>query len=69
MMARLMVLLDELRGGAWLCSLGGVDVRPSETGIVDDVFLTESGEGSKLVKVRVRDQRIPQPNNRYQASQ
>lgn len=42
-----------------------VVVRPSESGVVDTVFFTESVDGGKMYKVRVRDMRVPEIGDKF----
>src|SRR5882762_6634878 len=42
-----------------------VAVRPTETGTVDAVFMTENVEGGKMYKVRVRDMRTPEIGDKF----
>lgn len=42
-----------------------ISSRPSEEGIVDLSLLTETMDGNKLVKVKVRDQRIPELGDKF----
>jgi DNA-directed RNA polymerase subunit B len=42
-----------------------IAIRHGEKGIVDGVILTETSEGSTLVKIKVRDQRIPELGDKF----
>ncbi len=43
-------------------------IRQEEQGIIDAVFITEDGQGNKVVRVRTRDPRIPEPGDKFATS-
>ncbi|OYT52781.1 DNA-directed RNA polymerase subunit B [Candidatus Bathyarchaeota archaeon ex4484_135] len=42
-----------------------VALKAGEKGVVDEVFVTEDAEGNRLVKVKVRDNRIPEIGDKF----
>ena len=42
-----------------------VGVRPSEGGMVDTVVMTQSDEGGRMYKIRVRDMRVPEIGDKF----
>ena len=44
-----------------------VAIRQEEQGIVDAVFITINGEGDRVIQIRTRDERLPEPGDKYSA--
>jgi len=42
-----------------------IGVRPSETGVIDTVVMTQSNEGGKMYKIRARDMRTPEIGDKF----
>ena len=45
-----------------------VTMRQEEKGIIDAVFITEDFEGNKIIRVKTRDQRIPELGDKFATS-
>ncbi|MEJ2267454.1 MAG: DNA-directed RNA polymerase subunit B [Nanoarchaeota archaeon] len=45
-----------------------VTMRQEEKGLVESVFITEDNEGNKIVRVKTRDQRIPELGDKFATS-
>src|SRR3989344_1649299 len=44
---------------------GSVAIKQGESGIVDGVFITTDKEGNKIARIRIRDNRIPEPGDKF----
>ena len=57
--------LEEFSLAANIRRESSVSVKQGEKGVVDLVVLTENEEGNKLVQVRLRDLRTPEPGDKF----
>ncbi|MCW1296486.1 MAG: DNA-directed RNA polymerase subunit B [Candidatus Parvarchaeota archaeon] len=62
---RFLTSLEEFKVGLESRRETSVPVRHGEKGIVESVILTESEEGNRFVKVKVRDLRVPELGDKF----
>ena len=55
----------EFREGSVVRRDSSISIRHGETAVVDRVLITETSEATKLVKVRVRDERVPEIGDKF----
>ncbi len=56
---------EEFAAGIENLREASICIRHGEKGIVDDVIITETLDGNQLIKVRVRDERIPELGDKF----
>ncbi len=66
---RFFATLDQLRVGVVARRDSSISVRKGEEGWIDFVVVTESSSGNKLVKVRLRQLRIPELGDKFSTRQ
>lgn len=57
--------LEEFNIAANVRRESSVTIKHGEQGIIDFIVITENEEGNKLVKIRLRDQRIPEVGDKF----
>jgi DNA-directed RNA polymerase subunit B' len=62
---RFLASLDEFRVGTEAQRETSTTIVHAEEGVVDSVLISESEEGNKFIKVKVRDQRIPELGDKF----
>jgi DNA-directed RNA polymerase subunit B' len=62
---RFLASLEEFRVGTEAQRETSTTVMHAEEGVVDSVLVSESEEGNKLIKVKVRDQRVPEIGDKF----
>ena len=55
----------ELMGGIANMRDTSIQLRPAERGVIDRVFASETKDGNKLIKIAVRDMRIPELGDKF----
>lgn len=56
---------EEFAAGIENLREASITIRHGEKGIVDDVLITETTDGNQLFKVKIRDERIPEPGDKF----
>jgi len=62
---RFLAGLEEFRGNIEASRETSTAVKPDDNGIVDSIMISESIEGNKVIKVKVRNERVPEIGDKF----